>query len=160
MDSTVLAGRISSLIRDQFPFALCHACAARKLNVSVVDFRNAAQVVAVQADFAITHRPCYSCGLIGDHLGLTPEAADKPARPAMDEHSLRLLIRRQMADDRLPRAAMSRVWGGNGNEAACAACEGTITKHQVAMEGMYWGKTTTLHVRCFYLWDQERRGKG
>ena len=52
MDSTILGASISSLIRDHFPFALCHACAAQRLNVSVFDFRNVAQAVAVQADFA------------------------------------------------------------------------------------------------------------
>ena len=160
MDKIFLGTSIPRLLRDHFPFAVCEACAARKLNVSVFDFRNAAQVLAVQADFVITRGACNGCGVVGDHLGLKPEADDEPPRADMDENSLRLLIRQKMADDRLPRAAMSRVWGGNGNEAACAACEETISKHPVAMEGMYWGKTTTLHVRCFYLWDQERRVKG
>ena len=161
MDSTILGASISSLIRDHFPFALCHACAAQRLNVSVFDFRNAAQAVAVQADFAITRRACSGCGSVADLLALTPEAAGAESREVVtDDASLRVLIRRKMADGRLPRDAMSRVWGGNGNEAACTACEETISKHQVAMEGMYWGKTTTLHVRCFSLWDQERRVKG
>jgi hypothetical protein len=157
MDSTILAGRISSLIRDHFPLALCEACAARKLNVSVADFRTAVQGVAAQADFAITHRACYGCGIIGDHLGLTPEAADEPARAAMDEDSLRLLIRRKMAEGRLPRTRIPRLWGGTGIEGVCAACDGAISKHFVALTALDVGMTTTFHVRCFRLWEGERR---
>ena len=160
MDSRSLGASISRLIRDQFPFAFCPACAAQKLGVSVFDFRNAAHVLAVQADFAITRRACYGCGSVGDLLGLKPEATAAESRePVMDEASLRVVIRRKMADGRLPREHMPRLWGGIGTEGTCAACERPIAKHDTAMGRLDEGKTKALgfHARCFHLWERERR---
>jgi hypothetical protein len=128
--------------------------------VSAFDFRNAAQVLAVQADFAITRRACSGCGSVADLVALKPEAPGGGDRePALDDASLRVLIHRQMADGRLPRDHMPRLWSGTGAEGMCAACERPIAKHDMAMGRLDEGKTTALgfHSRCFHLWERERR---
>jgi hypothetical protein len=155
-----LGASISRLIRDHFPFAFCPACAAKKLGVSAFDFRNAAQVLAVQADFAITRRACSGCGSVADLLALKPEAAGgRDREPVLDDASLRVLIGWQMADGRLPRGHMPRLWGGIGIEGTCAACERPIARHDMAMGRLDEGKTKALgfHARCFHLWERERR---
>jgi hypothetical protein len=45
MNFTILAERISTLIRDNLPFALCPTCIAGKLNVAEGEIRNIEQVL-------------------------------------------------------------------------------------------------------------------
>ena len=78
----------------------------------------------------------------------------------MDESPLRLLIRSKLADGRLPINSIPRVWGGPGNGETCDACEAIVTKDEFVMEGIGVEGSRTpiqLHVRCFQLWDDERR---
>jgi hypothetical protein len=158
MDSTILSTSISSLIRALFPFALCPACIAGKLHVAEDEIRNAEQALVPQAGFAVTRRICYGCGNTDDLLVLKQEPARAESREsAMDVESVRALIQRKLIAGLLPRAPMPRVWGGIGTQATCAACEEPFSKHQLAIEGMAAKETPTFHVRCFYLWEQERR---
>lgn len=72
--------------------------------------------------------------------------------------NLRLLIQAKLADGRLPREPMPRVWGGPGMGETCAACEEKVEKPGLVIEG--WtesGRITIFHVRCFYVWEKERR---
>lgn len=81
----------------------------------------------------------------------------------MEDHTLRLLIRRKLAEHRLPHDSIPRVWGGPGNGESCDACEETITKSQFVMEGVSsedGGPGVQLHVRCFHVWDAERQVPG
>jgi hypothetical protein len=79
----------------------------------------------------------------------------------MEAEDLRLLIRSKLNDGRLPYNSMPRFWGGRGNGEHCAACEALITKEQLVIEGIASmhtdKKPTQFHVKCFYVWDAERR---
>jgi hypothetical protein len=79
----------------------------------------------------------------------------------MKDQALRLLIRAKLADGRLPHDSIPRVWGGPGNNESCDACEETISKEQLVMEGVgSKGGGVQFHVRCFHLWDSERQAPG
>ena len=45
----------------------------------------------------------------------------------MDQPTLRLLIQEKLADGRLPRAPIPRVWGGPGHGESCDGCGETVT---------------------------------
>jgi hypothetical protein len=79
----------------------------------------------------------------------------------MEAEALRLLIRRKLNDRRLPYDSMPRFWGGVGDGEQCDACDARITKEQLVMEGIAAvftnKKPIQFHVKCFYIWDAERR---
>jgi hypothetical protein len=80
----------------------------------------------------------------------------------MDQDTLRLIIRRKLANGGLPHNNIPRIWGGPGSGEECDACEDVIRAGQLLMEGV---STTTnqgiqLHVECFSLWDRERDAPG
>ncbi len=79
----------------------------------------------------------------------------------MEAEDLRLLIRSKLNDGSLPYNSMPRFWGGRGNGERCDACEALITKEQLVMEGIASTlrdkKPVQFHVRCFHIWDHERR---
>ena len=80
----------------------------------------------------------------------------------MDDATLRQLIRDKLRDARLPIDSIPRIWGGQGSGEACDACEDIVTKDVLIMEGVSasrTGQSVQFHVRCFYMWDQERRAK-
>jgi hypothetical protein len=60
-----------------------------------------------------------------------------------------------------PYDSMPRFWGGPGNGEDCDACNTPITHAQLVMEGIASTftvkKPIQFHVRCFYVWDVERR---
>ena len=51
--------------------------------------------------------------------------------------------------------------GGPSDGEICDACDTRITKEQLVMEGIastHTGeKSIQFHVKCFYIWDAERR---
>ena len=57
----------------------------------------------------------------------------------MGQLPLRHLIQRKLADGRLPRSSIQRVWGGAGNGETCDACEEAVSKRQLLM-GLSAGK--------------------
>jgi hypothetical protein len=77
----------------------------------------------------------------------------------MDLSLLRRHIQSKLADGRLPRNSIPRVWGGVGYPETCSACDETIAKDQMVMEGVCIGqqKSVHFHVRCFSIWDDLRR---
>ena len=80
----------------------------------------------------------------------------------METSALRLLIRQKLADGRLPRTGVPKVWGGRGNNEQCHACDELIPKTDFVMEGpvLRGGRSACdvqLHVLCFYMWDDERQ---
>ena len=78
----------------------------------------------------------------------------------MEDAEVRALIQAKLADGRLPRVALIHVWGGPGDGRACAACDETIRKDQLQIEGEREELVGPFHMRCFHLWDSERRGEG
>ena len=83
----------------------------------------------------------------------------------MDAEVLRLIIREKLTDGRLPYNSMPRFWGGPADGEVCDACAKPITKQQLVMEGIASTlsdrpkdkKPIQFHVKCFYVWDAERR---
>jgi hypothetical protein len=83
-----------------------------------------------------------------------------PARPAMDQEALRLLIRRRIHDRRLPHDGVRTVWSTPSDGETCDACDTVLTKDQLLMEGCpldLGRRPFQMHVRCFQMWDHERR---
>jgi hypothetical protein len=79
----------------------------------------------------------------------------------MDTEALRRLIRDRLASGTLPHDSIPRVWGGPGQGETCQGCEEIVTKPQMLMEGISaTGLGIQMHVRCFDVWDHERRAIG
>ena len=78
----------------------------------------------------------------------------------METDSLRLLIRQKLVDGRLPHDSIPRLWGGPSHDEKCHACDETIAMPALIMEGiaLNGSEPLQLHMKCFYLWDTERRG--
>jgi hypothetical protein len=79
----------------------------------------------------------------------------------METDALLLLIRSKLYDGRLSYVDIPRISGGAGNGERCDACDTLITKKQLLVEAIALTHTeqkpTQFHVKCFYLWDGERR---
>jgi hypothetical protein len=76
----------------------------------------------------------------------------------MDQALLRLLIQERLADGRLPRSPIPRVWGGPGRGETCDGCGETVTNAQMVMENLdATGSGNQFHVACFHVWDVERQ---
>jgi hypothetical protein len=75
------------------------------------------------------------------------------------EESLRSLIWEKLQSGILPGDDCTKVFGGVANGETCDACSEAIAKNQLVMEciGEHYPKTLQFHVRCFYIWDSERR---
>ena len=79
----------------------------------------------------------------------------------MDQTIRRLLIQEKLVDGRLPHDPLPRVCGGPGQGETCQGCAEIITKPQMLMEGISeTGRGIQMHVRCFQVWDHERRALG
>ena len=79
---------------------------------------------------------------------------------SMDQESLRLLIRRKLQDGCLPNDGIKKVWASRSNGETCDGCDAIISKDQMLMEGVTMDldrKPLQFHVRCFQVWDHERR---
>ena len=73
---------------------------------------------------------------------------------------LRARIAEMLMDGRLPYNSIPRIWGGIGNGEECDACEILITADQMIMEGIAVDphqQPVQFHVKCFSIWDEERR---
>jgi hypothetical protein len=78
----------------------------------------------------------------------------------MDQESLRILIQRKIRDGRLPRDGIKKVWSSRSNGEMCEGCGAILSKDQTLMEGVTMDlgrRPLQLHVRCFQIWDHERR---
>ena len=78
----------------------------------------------------------------------------------MTTDAVRLLIRQKLQDGRLPYNHMPRVWGGPGALEMCDGCDFSIDEDQLVMEGISLAggrKPLQMHVKCFGIWDEERR---
>ena len=76
----------------------------------------------------------------------------------MDQDTLRLLIRRKLADGTLPHDSIPRFWGGPAAGEECDACEALISADQILLEGIssVTKRGYQFHVTCLSIWDSER----
>ena len=78
----------------------------------------------------------------------------------MDQESLRSLILCKLRDGRLPHDGIRTVWSSPSDGETCDACDTVLAKTELLMEGVtldLGGRPLQLHVRCFQVWDHERR---
>jgi hypothetical protein len=78
----------------------------------------------------------------------------------MDQESLRLLSRRKLQNGRLPNDGIKKVWSSRSDGETCDSCDAILSKDQMLMEGVTMDlgrKPLQFHVRCFQVWDHERR---
>jgi hypothetical protein len=78
----------------------------------------------------------------------------------MDQEALRLLIRRRLHDHRLPHDGIQKVWSSPSDGEMCDACDAVVARDQLLMEGLTLDlgrRPFKFHVRCFQIWDHERR---
>jgi hypothetical protein len=79
----------------------------------------------------------------------------------MEAEPIRLVIREKLTDGRLPYNSTPIFWGGPADREVCDACDKPITKQQLVMEGIASTlsdqKLIQFHIRCFQIWDVERR---
>jgi hypothetical protein len=78
------------------------------------------------------------------------------------EESLRILIREKLTSGVVPGHECTKIFGGPSNGETCDGCGEVIAKTQLMMDcvGEHYPKTLQFHVRCFYIWDSERRALG
>jgi hypothetical protein len=74
---------------------------------------------------------------------------------SVDQHAVRILIRRKLADARLPQD-LPRVTGGPGSGQTCVGCDLPIPADHYAIQSIGDAKAIELHTGCFYYWDAER----
>lgn len=79
----------------------------------------------------------------------------------MELEVLRLLIRQKLQNGRLPDHNMPKVFGGPGDGEVCDGCGEPVVSGHVVTEGIAstWNdkKPVQFHVKCFHVWDTERR---
>jgi hypothetical protein len=78
----------------------------------------------------------------------------------MDQESVRLLIQRKIRDRSLPHDGIKKVWSSPSAGERCDDCDTVLTPDQVLMEEATLDlgrRPFQLHVRCFQIWDHERR---
>src|SRR5678815_4207313 len=103
----------------------------------------------------------FRCTSIASRSGMRSGASHN--RRSMHE-AIRTLVREKLRDGRLPFDSIHRLYGGPADGEMCDACDEPIARQQVIIEGI----TSTLrnkqgiqfHVRCFEIWETERRVPG
>ena len=79
----------------------------------------------------------------------------------MDTEALRLLIGRKLHDRRLSHDDIRTVWWSTPSDGeTCEACDTVLAKDQLLMEAVPLGlgkRSMRMHIRCFQIWDHERR---
>ena len=81
----------------------------------------------------------------------------------MEAQAIRVLIRRKLADGRLPHNSIPRVWGRADAGETCDGCEAIIVKSQFVFEDVSTSEARPaiqMHVACFKMWDEEREVPG
>jgi hypothetical protein len=78
----------------------------------------------------------------------------------LNAEALRLHIRRKLQNDQLSHDGVRTVWSSPSDGEKCDACDTVLAKDQLLLEGATLGlarRRLQMHVRCFQIWDQERR---
>jgi hypothetical protein len=74
------------------------------------------------------------------------------------EEALRPLARELIAKGRLPRGALSRMWGGNGTGQLCSLCNKAIERFQIEYKVKHTDalvQTLRFHTACLSAWQLE-----
>lgn len=73
------------------------------------------------------------------------------------ETELRQIARHRIANQQLPHAASSRMWGGQGTGRSCSLCDQPIGEAEIEVEQILDGKLQTFqfHILCQSLWQLE-----
>jgi hypothetical protein len=74
----------------------------------------------------------------------------------LNDETLRLLIRSKLHNGRLPQDGIRAAWGIPSDGETCNACDTVFAKNQLLMATL-GRRPVEMHVRCFQIWDQERR---
>jgi hypothetical protein len=80
----------------------------------------------------------------------------------MSDETLRAFTRGRLTRGELTSEDCTKVFGGPSSGEICDACGEAIPKNQLVMEctGDHYPRSLQFHVRCFYIWDSERRELG
>ena len=62
------ATHIAAILRDGFPSGYCIGCLAARLELSVPEVRDAAQILVARPGFRVVARVCYTCGRVRDDV--------------------------------------------------------------------------------------------
>jgi hypothetical protein len=95
--------------------------------------------------------------------GLSSESPVREQRghEGKQDSALRRLIRGKLQNGRLPHEGVQRIWSSPSDGQTCDACDTVLAKDQMLMEGVTLdlGRShmLQLHVRCFQMWEHERR---
>ncbi len=63
-----LAGRLTSVVVQAHPYAVCFSCLAIAEGVPEAEVRGAAQVAVIRDGLRVVRRACYRCGWVDDML--------------------------------------------------------------------------------------------
>ena len=82
-----------------------------------------------------------------------------------DEESLRLRARGKIDRGEVPNRSPMRLWGGPPGVVACAICDRTLPRSELAVTLLFEpltldvrGEVYHLHLRCMAVWELERAG--
>jgi hypothetical protein len=78
----------------------------------------------------------------------------------LNDETLRLRIQSKLHNGRLPHDGIRTAWSSPSAGETCDACDTALDKDQLLMEGACLDrgrKPLQMHVRCFQIWDRERR---
>jgi len=97
-----------------------------------------------------------------DETGFRAKAREaiRATREATMDESLRLSSQRKIRDGRLPYEGITKIWSSPSAGETCDACETIVSIDQLVMEGTTRApgrRPFTFHVRCFQIWDHEKR---
>jgi hypothetical protein len=74
----------------------------------------------------------------------------------VEEEVLRNVIRRKLADGRLPSKGVCTAKAGRKQTEQCAACSDDIAPNQTVVEiADSKGRIVALHTDCFAIWNTE-----
>lgn len=84
--------------------------------------------------------------------------------PVSDDRVIREKAREVIHAGTLPNRFPERSWGGPGVGADCTICSVPVMRDELEFEIEFAGdghhdtaETYHIHLRCFAVWDQERR---
>jgi hypothetical protein len=79
--------------------------------------------------------------------------------PTFDENALREVVRRRVAQGRVPCRRQDHTWAGKGTGLDCTVCELPITSQQVEYELQFDAEASLIVVRmhrlCLAAWESE-----
>jgi len=136
-------------------------------SVQLITFRSAGTSSRVLQ--ASPDHPCYAPAACTAPLGLTRwgrvHGESGVLRTPPERHTWTTMlsvfsIQRKIRDGRLPHDGITKVWSSPSAGETCDACDTILAKDQLVMERTTRApgrRALQFHVRCFQIWDSERR---